>query len=149
MTTLIGIATKDKKRAPMQTMECAYISVDKGVENDFRGKPSKRQVTVLSLSAWQEAIEIINTELPWTKRRANILVDELELENTAGQTITIGDVKLLITGETDPCERIREVADGLFDALSEHWRGGVCCRVISEGKVKLGDEVVLSDKNIK
>ena len=133
----------------MQTMQSAFVSVDKGVENDFRGKPSNRQITVLSLKAWQEATAALNTELDWTARRANILVDELELEDTAGQTITIGDVVLLITQETDPRERMQEVADGLFEALSAHWRGGVCCRVISEGQVKLGDDVVLSGATLK
>ena len=146
MAKLIGIAIKDRKRAPMQTLDSAFISLDKGVEHDFRGKPSKRQVTVLSLAAWQEANTILHTELPWTTRRANLLVDALELENTTGKIITIGDVELLITQETDPCERMQEAAEGLFDALKAKWRGGVCCRVIREGRIKLGDEMVLSEK---
>lgn len=149
MAKLIGIAVKHNKRVPMQTMDSAYVSFDKGVENDFRGKPSRRQVTVMSLKAWQAAIAILNTDLPWTTRRANLLVDELDLENTTGQTIAIGDVELLITQETDPCERMQEAADGLLDALRPRWRGGVCCRVISEGKIKLGDAIILSDKTSK
>lgn len=149
MAKLLGIAMKQKKRAPMQTMDSAHISLDKGVENDFRGKPSRRQVTLMSLKAWQAANEILNKDLPWTTRRANLLVDELELENTTGQTITIGAVELLITQETDPCERMQEAAEGLFDALKDHWRGGVCCRVISEGLITLGDDVVLGDKTVK
>ena len=146
MAKLIGIAIKDKKRAPMHLLDNAYISLDKGVENDFRGKPSKRQVTVMSQKSWHEVNSTLNTNLPWTTRRANLLVDELDLENTAGQKITIGVVELLITQETDPCNRMREAADGLFDGLNTHWRGGVCCRVISEGQVKLGDKIILSDK---
>lgn len=146
MAKLIGIAIKDKKREPMKTLDNAYISIDKGVENDYLGKLSNRQVTVLSFNAWQEAAEMINADLLWTTRRANLLVDDIGLENTAGQIIIIGDVELLITQETDPCSRMREVADGLFGALSSHWRGGVCCRVISEGVVKLGDGVTLSEK---
>lgn len=145
MAKLIGIATKDSKRAPMQTLDSTFISLDKGVGNDFRGRPSKRQVTVLSLAAWQEANAILDTELPWTARRANLLVDALELENTAGRILRIGEVELLITRETDPCERMQEAAEGLFDALKVHWRGGVCCRVIREGRIKLGDDVMLSD----
>ena len=145
MAKLIGIATKDKKRAPMLKRDSAYISLTNGVEDDFRGKSSKRQVTVLSLAAWQEATALLNTDLPWTTRRANLLVDELELEHTSGQILSIGEVELLITQETDPCERMTEAADGLFDALKPHWRGGVCCRVIREGAVKLGDDVVLSE----
>jgi MOSC domain-containing protein YiiM len=147
MAKLIGIAIREKKRAPMQNLDRAYISLDKGVENDFRGKASKRQVTVMSLAAWQEANAELDTELPWMTRRANLLVDELALQNTAGKTLRIGEVELLITQETDPCERMQEAADGLFSVLKVHWRGGVCCRVIREGQVTLGDEIILCDKS--
>ncbi|WP_455201129.1 MOSC domain-containing protein [Kaarinaea lacus] len=146
MAKLIGIAIRHKKRGPMQTLNKAFISLGKGVEDDFRGKPSKRQVTVMSQKAWQDANAILGTELPWTTRRANLLVDELDLENTAGKTIVVGDVVLRITQETDPCERMTEAATGLYDVLKANWRGGVCCRVISEGHVKLGDDVVLAEK---
>lgn len=148
MAKLIGIAIKQKKRAAMQTLDGAFISLEKGVENDFRGKPSKRQVTIMSSKAWQQANGILNTDLSWTTRRANLLVDDLELENTTGQTITIGEVELLITQETDPCERMTEAAEGMFEALKPHWRGGVCCRVIRAGQVKLGDEMILDDKTL-
>jgi MOSC domain-containing protein YiiM len=144
MAKLIGIATREKKRSPMQTIDSAFISLNKGVENDFRGKPSKRQVTVMSQMAWLDATASLNANLPWTTRRANLLVDELDLENTSGNTIKIGKVELLITQETDPCERMEEAAKGLRDALKPKWRGGVCCRVISEGSVTLGDTVVLN-----
>ena len=144
MSKLIGIAIMDKKRSPMQTMVSAFISLNKGVENDFRGKPSKRQVTVMSQKAWLDATASLNMKLPWTTRRANLLVDELDLENASGNTIKIGNVELLITQETGPCERMEEAAKGLRDALKPKWRGGVCCRVISEGSVTLGDTVVLN-----
>ena len=149
MAKLIGIAIRQKKRAPMQTRESAFISVDKGVDNDHRGKPSKRQVTVMSQKAWQEANSVLSTNLLWTMRRANLLVDELELINTVGKTITIGNVVLLVTQETDPCKRMEEAAKGLFDALAPDWRGGVCCRVISEGEITLGDDVMLTDDTTK
>ncbi len=146
MAKLIGIALKLTKYAPMHTIDQAFISLDKGVENDYRGKPSARQVTIMSHKVWQEVNSELAMALPWTTRRANLLVDELDLENTKGKIITIGDVELLITQETDPCERMQQVADGLFEALKVHWRGGVCCRVVREGRVELGDEVLLSDK---
>ena len=145
MAKLIGIAVKHKKRAPMQTLETAFISCDKGVESDFRGKPSKRQVTIMSEKAWQEANAQLKNNFPWTTRRANLLVDELDLENTSGEMITIGDVQLLVTQETEPCHRMEEAAEGLLDALKAKWRGGVCCRVISEGKVEIGDDVIMSE----
>jgi MOSC domain-containing protein YiiM len=70
-------------------------------------------------------------------RQANLLVDDLDLENTSGRTITIGDVQLLITQEADPCHRTEEAAEGLRDAFKPKWRGRVCCRIIREREVEI------------
>ena len=51
MGRLEGIARRDRKRAPMQTLDRAHISTETGVAKDFRGKPGDRQVTVISASA--------------------------------------------------------------------------------------------------
>ena len=48
MGRLVGIARRDKKRAEMEILDDAEISEQTGVANDFRGKPGKRQVTVIS-----------------------------------------------------------------------------------------------------
>jgi len=139
----MGIAVKLKKRGPMQTLDAAQVTRAQGVENDFRGKPGKRQVTVMSNDAWLQVCSELNRELKWLARRANLLVDGIDLRESTGKVIKIGDVKLLITGETDPCSRMSEVMPGLFEALLVSWRGGVCCEVISEGKISIEDEVEL------
>ncbi len=141
MGELLAIARRDKKRATMQTLKSADITLHHGVAMDFRGKPSPRQVTVLSQESWLAACDTLNTQLPWTTRRANLLVKGLELKNSQGRTLIIGAVKLLITQETDPCERMNEALPGLYHALASDWRGGVCCRVLHEGRIQLGDDV--------
>lgn len=143
MSKLLGIAVKSKKRGSMQSLETAQVSKSHGVENDFRGRPGKRQVTVLNYKAWLQACSELNKELDWTTRRANLLIDDLDLYESTGKVIEIGDVSLLITGETDPCSRMNEVDPGLFDVLLKNWRGGVCCKVINDGKVSLNDKVKL------
>jgi len=144
MAKIIGIAMRKGKRKIMQSLQTASIDRASGVENDFRGKPGKRQVTVLSLRAWNEACEELGKHLDWTTRRSNLLIDDIELENSVGKILEIGDIKLKITQETDPCSRMEESEAGLFNALKLHWRGGVCCRVISGGEVSIGDAVKLS-----
>ena len=52
MGRLVGIARREAKRADMEILEDAEISEQTGVANDFRGKPGKRQVTLVSASAW-------------------------------------------------------------------------------------------------
>lgn len=126
----------------MQTKQESMVSKVAGVEDDFRGKPGKRQVTVLSQAQWQAACDEVGAILPWTVRRANLLVDGISFDaNMVGQQIIIGQLILLITRETDPCPRMDAQFKGLTQALTPHWRGGVCCRVIADGRVTVGDQV--------
>ncbi|NOY62441.1 MAG: MOSC domain-containing protein, partial [Gammaproteobacteria bacterium] len=67
------------------------------------------------------------------------------LHESVGSVLHIGRMQLLITRETDPCERMREVHDNLFEAMAKDWRGGVCCRVIKDGAICVGDEVEIVD----
>lgn len=145
LAQLIGIAKRAKKRAEMELLDSAQVTLEKGVGDDFRGKPGKRQVTVIAREGWQAACDDLEVKLPWSERRANLLVEGLDLEESQGCVLKIGDVKLLITKETDPCERMKEVHEGLFAALTVGWRGGVCCQVLQAGQIKLGDKVELID----
>ena len=142
---LIGIAFREKAFAPMQTVDQIYISKAHGTGQDSRGKPGKRQVTLLSLQHWKDACNEIQMPLDWTARRSNLLVESLTLENTREQFLCCGDVILQITGDTDPCSRMRDIHPKLFDALNQHWRGGVNCRVIREGQLKLNECFTLTD----
>lgn len=145
MGRLAGIARREKKRAPMETLENAIISEQTGVADDFRGKPGNRQVTLLSTRAWQATCAELGQEIPWTTRRSNLLIADLDLPVSAGQIIVIGEVRLRITMELDPCSRMEEQVPGLKMALQPDWRGGVACTVEQGGEVAIGDPVSLVD----
>jgi MOSC domain-containing protein YiiM len=139
---LLDIAFRPKSRAPMQTKVETMVSKVAGVEDDFKRKPGKRQVTLLSLEQWQLACDEVDVTLPWTIRRANLLVDGVSFDSTmVGKQIKIGHLILLVTGETDPCPKMDAQHQGLTQALTPDWRGGVCCRVIADGRVKVGDKL--------
>jgi MOSC domain-containing protein YiiM len=144
MATLTGIARRAQKGAPMETLDAGPVTCDSGVAGDFRGKPGKRQVTVLSAESWQIACHEVGDALAWTTRRANLLVSGLSFSpDQVGSKIQIGELVMQITGETDPCSNIEKTKTGLFDALKPDWRGGVCCKVIQDGRIALGDPVLL------
>lgn len=140
---LLGIAIRDKSRGRMQEYDSILVSTQNGCEGDFRGKPGRRQVTVLSKEAWRSACEELNCSLAWTTRRANLLVEGLELADLTGAKIVIGDLILKVTGETDPCHRMDEIKTGLKQSLLPHWRGGVCCRVEQSGHIAIDDTVII------
>lgn len=146
MATLTGIARREKGRAPMQTIDSVAISEQEGVQGDSRGKPGRRQVTLLSQAQWEEACQDAGAELPWTYRRANLLVAGISFSaEMVGNTVVIGGLRMEITGETDPCPRMDQQHDGLTRALTPDWRGGVCCRVLEGGNVAVGDTVEIVD----
>ncbi len=145
MGTLVGIATKDAPRGPMRETDSADLSLEFGVGRDARGKPGPRQVSVLSRDAWQRACTDLGAEVPWTLRRANLLVEGLEFEETVGRFLHIGDAVLQISEETKPCRRMERQRSGLRKALAPEWRGGVSCRIVTPGRVRIGDPVKLDD----
>ncbi|AZG71500.1 MOSC domain-containing protein [Shewanella livingstonensis] len=141
--TLEAIAYKTAKRGIMKSTFCANVTLERGVENDIFGRPGKRQVTVMSKQQWHTACQKINSDLDWLTRRANLLISGYEFSAAdVGKTITIGtELKLQITGETDPCKKMQQAYSGLEQALTPDWRGGVTCRVIQTGLIQLDDSV--------
>jgi MOSC domain-containing protein YiiM len=139
---LVGIALRSESRAVMEERQQITITTVAGLEGDFRGSNENRQVSVLSSAAWQAVCDELGQAIPWTVRRANLLVEGLEdFKNSTGTIIRIGAVELQVNCETDPCSRMDEQVQGLSHALEPDWRGGVCCSVLQGGDVQVGDEV--------
>lgn len=129
----------------MVEMTSALVTTAHGVSCDFRGRPGRRQVTVMTRECWDASCEALGVEsIPWTTRRANLLVDGVELAGMVGYDLCVGDVVLTITGETTPCHRMDEQFPGLSAALKPDWRGGVICRVTRPGKIAVGCQVSLT-----
>ena len=140
---LIAIALRHQRRAPMQEIAEGLISLEAGLAGDSKGaKFPLRQITVVAREAWAAATaDAGDPTLPWTARRANLLVEGVELPKGKGGVLRIGPVRLEVTGQTYPCVRMEEARNGLLRALAKDWRGGVTCRVLMCGGICLGDAV--------
>jgi MOSC domain-containing protein YiiM len=141
-----GIARRARSRGAMETLDRIAVTLDGGVVGDFRGgmkgKPHRRQVTLIERGDWAAALAEIGADIPWQERRCNLLVDTLDLPQVKGARLRIGaDVVLEITCETDPCSRMDAVAPGLYAALLPDWRGGVCTMVVQGGAIAIGDAI--------
>jgi MOSC domain-containing protein YiiM len=143
--TLAGIARHARPKAPMEVIDRATITLTGGIEGDFRGamkgKPYKRQVTLIEAGDWATAQALVGHNQPWQERRANLLVEGIDLPQHAGARLRVGTALLEVTIETAPCERMEALADGLRAALTPDWRGGVCTKVVEEGAIAVGDAI--------
>lgn len=146
MGSIAGIARHGRAKAPIEPIDRAAVSLEGGIAGDFRGqmkgKPHRRQVTLIEREDWDAAMAEVGHSLPWWERRANLLVEGFDLPQTPGTRLRIGaDVVLEVTRETDPCERMEALAEGLRAALTPDWRGGVCTMVVEGGEIAVGDEI--------
>lgn len=114
---------------------------DLGILGDSRALGGTRAVTVISKESWEAACTELGRELPWTARRANLLVEGASLVDSLGARLEVGEAFLEVTGETAPCERMDEVTAGLRACLAPRWRGGVTCKVVVPGRIRVGDAV--------
>jgi MOSC domain-containing protein YiiM len=148
---LAGIARHGRSRGPIEVIDTVHVSVEAGLAGDFRGavKPGgkgKRQVSLIEAGDWAAAMADLRTDLDWSARRANLLVEGFDLPQTPGAVIAIGeDVRLEITVECDPCSRMEEIAAGLKAALTPDWRGGALARVLRGGDIAVGDEIRIEE----
>ena len=147
MGVLTGIARHGRPRGPIEVLESVHVSVEAGLAGDFRGavKPgrsAKRQVSLIERADWDAAMAELGVDHHWSVRRANLLVEGLDLPQRPGALVRIGEsVVLEIMMECDPCSRMEEIEPGLKAALTPDWRGGALARVIEGGDIRLGDSI--------
>lgn len=130
------------KRAAMTETDRAELLPGLGlsVEPFHKGK---RGLTLLSTQSWAEVCRELGADIPWTTRRANVLIDGLDLPSTVGQMLAIGPVRLLVHGETRPCGLMDEYHPGLKDALIPSMRAGVHAQILMGGSIAVGQSVKL------
>ena len=143
MGSLIEIARRAVSRAPMEKLEHASITPEFGLIGDCKGiKFPERQITILAIEDWKAAlVQLGGIDLDWSVRRANLLAHDIKLPRGRGSQIAIGDVIVEVRDQTSPCQQMENAQAGLRKALSVEWRGGVSCRVVSGGNIKIGDSV--------
>ena len=139
------IWTKRFHRGPMDAVPRVDLRARAGlVDNADQG--GARQVTVVSTERWATVADTLGVTVDPVLRRANLLVSGIELRDTRGRVLRVGPCRLLIRGETRPCERMDEAHAGLRAALKTDWGGGVYAEVLDDGEISVGDEVCWEPK---
>jgi MOSC domain-containing protein YiiM len=140
MARLAGIWIKRARRGPMDPSPSARLLAGRGIAGnaDFL---TPRQVTIVAAERWREAEAELGRPVDPVARRANLLVEGIDLRENRGRRLRVGAVRLLVRGETRPCERMDEAAPGLRAALSRDWRAGAWGEILDDGEIAVGDFV--------
>jgi MOSC domain-containing protein YiiM len=136
MGEIVSICIKRAHRLPMERVDEAELVAGRGlVGNADQG--GWRQVTIIDEDAWHQATEELGVDVDPSARRANVMIRGLDLENSRGRKIVLGDCIINIRGENPPC-RLR---DQMQEFLKPHWRAGIFGEIVQGGTIRVGDEV--------
>lgn len=137
-----GIAYRPKKGDPIiETTNCR-VQAGRGLDAEER-PPGRRGITLLSAEAWSDACREVGAVVPWHARRANLLVEGLDVFAAVGRTLAVGDVRIKVHEESTPCDVLDEVCSGLREALAPNGRAGVAGEVLAGGTIHIGDRVAI------
>lgn len=124
----------------MDAVDTADLVAGRGLK-DNATQGGRRQVTILSLDRWRALTAHLPGPPDPAVRRANLLVEGVDLDDSRGKVLAIGDARIRIFGETRPCDQMDEACPGLLDALSPAWGGGAFGEVIVSGEIGEGSQV--------
>ncbi len=144
MAQLERIWLKRSHKGAMDVAERATLVIDVGLEGNTE-QGGKRQVTIISRERWADAEATLSAEVEPSLRRANLLVSGVDLEESRGKVLCIGDCRIAIRGETRPCEQMEQAAPGLREAMRAGWSGGVFAEVLTDGSIAVGDAARWAD----
>ena len=140
MGKLEAIWVKRAKRGPMDPQNEIELVSDRGIR-DNANQGGRRQVTIIEQEVWQALMDAVGADLePW-RRRANLMVSGHALRDSRGKILRIGACRIVIKGETKPCNRMDEAFQGLRQAMFPEWRGGAFGQVLDDGVIRVGDLV--------
>ena len=128
------------KRGPMDPVEEAVLITQQGIEGNA-DQGLNRQITIIEEEVWAGLMHKMDADLDPSTRRANVMISGLALKDSRKKVLRIGECRILVKGETKPCERMDEALLGLQDLMRPEWRGGAYGRILEGGTIKVGDSV--------
>lgn len=141
---VVAIWIKRFRKGPMDPVAAAAARKDLGLEGNAN-QGGSRQVTVISREAMECAARELGKPVDPSARRANVMVEGIELKNSRGRILRMGALRLQVGGETRPCERMEAAIPGLRAALDPDWRAGIYGTVLEDAVLKVGDPVQWED----
>ncbi len=141
--TVTWIGVRPARRAAVQPLTEAEAVDGRGLAGDhYRGNPgSNRHVTLIQAEHLAAVASFLHRpDLDPAVVRRNIVVRGLNLLALKDKQFYIGEALLEMTGQCHPCSLMEEVlGPGGYNAMRGH--GGITARIVSGGKIRLGDRV--------
>ena len=143
MAEVVSVHTVRKKKALAESHESVCVRKNYGIQGDYRsGKYLAGQMTLVEAEVMDNVSNKLGYEVPAGASRRQIMVKGISLNELLGQRLRLGPVIVEVTDLCKPCDNMETaIGPGAKDAMNG--RGGVRCRVITGGELRIGDTVAI------
>ena len=143
---LTWIGVRPARREPMLSLAQTKAVEELGLEGDHRMAKtpgSGRQVTLISEEFIGQISHFLGGKpVPAELLRRNLVVKNINLNALRYQNFQIGDAIFQAGALCHPCTRMEQaLGKGAIAAMMGY--GGLCCKIIRSGEIKVGDSVEL------
>ncbi|MEL7045307.1 MAG: MOSC domain-containing protein [Pseudomonadota bacterium] len=138
------IGLRPSRRAAMRVVDAVRAIAEHGLEGDHRCDKtpgSGRQATVISREFIDQTAHFLGRDhIDPALLRRNLVVSGINLHALRYQRFTIGEAMFEAGALCHPCSRMeRALGSGGVAAMLGH--GGLCCRILRGGWLRVGDAV--------
>ncbi|MDR4504788.1 MAG: hypothetical protein MRK01_08390 [Candidatus Scalindua sp.] len=128
---------------------CNYVAVrpNFGIEGDYRsGKYQGSQVTLVEAETMDEASRRLGYKISGGASRRQIMVKGISLNQLTGCRLRLGSIVVEGDALCKPCNNMDwRIGSGAKEAMDG--KGGIRCRVIKGGRLRVGDRVTIEDSS--
>ena len=139
---------RPEKRGEMVEMNEVLLDINDGIQGDhYSKKGGKRMITLIQSEHLDTISRILKKDdVHPSLLRRNIVISGINLLSLHNRQILIGDEVIIEgTGYCHPCSRMEtNLGPGGYNAVRGH--GGLTAKIISGGKIKIGDQVSLNSE---
>jgi MOSC domain-containing protein YiiM len=150
--TIEAIFVAGKGGDPMQRVEEAEAVKDGGLRGDrymeragYWTNVDECQVTLIAGETLDRIASGTSVKVQAGEHRRNIVTRGIDLMSLVGKRFQVGAAELVFDRPRPPCGYIQTITEkGMTKALGG-FNGGICARVLTDGVIRPGDTIDLSD----